>query len=276
MPARSPLLGAPHCYAIEVETALGSPLLAESPLREELADLIETTRAAFECRCYAWSTLPNRLRLVMQHLDRLPGDEQWIRARWIAGGGSPTTPASRLRERLTSVSGFMQTLLQRLARRHNSVRKGRGSIWARRYRACLLADDAATLVASWWCEQPLADATTAMVASSRGQPAGAVPLRLATPPIRIGPDEGWYTIDDGSPGLLPPPAGERSLWLERIGAEIAADMAIYRQALEHGWALGRPESLTGAVQRLGRESGRGRSRRVHELNDSLGLCGIWG
>lgn len=270
MPARTPLLGEPHCYAIEVETALGAPLLAGQPLAAELPGLLESVRAAFECRCYAWSTTPTRLRLVMQHLDRLPGDEQWIRARWIAGGGSASTPASRLRERLTSVSGFMQTLLQRLARRHNQLHGARGSIWARRYRACLLADDAATLVASLWCE---ADAT---VASSRGESAGAPPLRLATPPIRIGPDERWYTTDEGSPGLLPPPAEDRALWLMRIAAEIAEDLPAYRQALEHGWALGRSESLTGALQRLGRDTGRGRSRRPHDLNDALGLCGIWG
>jgi hypothetical protein len=231
-------------------------------------------RAAFEVRLYAWSATGTRLRLVLQHLDRVPNDDAWLRRRWTAAGGASTTPSNRLHVRLTSLAGFMQTLLQRLARHHNRVQGTRGSIWGRRYRACLLGDDPSVLAASVWCEA--GDRDDERIGGSIGLEASEPPVLLASPPLRIGPDGDWYATDEGSPGLMPPPSTERSHWVARVAADIADDLPAYRHALEHGWALGRPESLTGALQRLGREVGRGRSRRLHDLNDHIGLCGVWG
>lgn len=273
MAARSPLLGSPHCYLVEAETALGVPLMAEPDLVDLVPQVMEAVRNTFDVRLYAWSMTGSRLRLVLQHLHQLAGDDQWVRNRWQRLGTTSSIPIDRLRTRMTSLSGFMQTLLQRLARQRNRLHDGRGSIWARRYRACLLGDDSAVLIASAWCDYV---DTANVLRGSQGQPAGENPINLAAPPLRIGHDGDWYPGDDSFPGLMPPMGADRAMWLRRVAEEHVLGHTIYNHALEHGWALGRPESLTGALQRLGREHGRGRSRRVHELDDQIGLCGIWG
>lgn len=271
MPSRDPLLGHPHCYAVEIESAQALPILDR--LGSDLPRILEQVRSVFEARLYAWSATATRLRIVLQHVDRVGGDDAWLRDRWVKAGGIPGIKAEQLRRRLTSLAGFMQTLLQRLSRCHNAGRDQRGSVWARRYRACLLGDDDAVLAATLCCERRR-DAP--LLQSSAGAVAAAPPVRLAPPPIRLGPDGQWFHAEDGTPGLLPPPDDERPLWLARIAGEFSEDLERYDQALAHGWALGRSESLTGALQRLGRDEGRGRSRKLRDLGDRVGLVGLWG
>jgi len=270
MAGRSDLLGPPHTYAIAVRCALDQPLFASAADRDDAVAILEQVRDGYDARLYGWCLAPAGLHLVLSLPDRLPVDDAWLRQRWQRAGGAAAIPAERLRARLTSLGGCMQTLLQRLSRTWNRRHGRRGAIWAGRYRACLIADDAALLAAIAWFEGDLArDA----VASSR-DPHG--PL-LTTPPLRIGPDGKWYPADESPPGMPPPPAGERRAWIDRIAKELGPDHRhAYGEAMAHGWALGRPESLTGPLARLGRGPGRGRSRSLRHLDDDLGLCGVWG
>jgi hypothetical protein len=70
---------------------------------------------------------------------------------------------------------------------------------------------------------------------------------------------------------------EIQTWLDRFSATMRTEhLSMYGEAIQHGWALGRPESLTDVLTRLGRGQGRGRSRSLRDLSDELGLCGVWG
>lgn len=271
MPARDIVLGSPHAYYLSAASALGQPLFAAPDDRADALRVLEAVRATWDARLHAYALHAGGLHLVLALGDHRASDLAWLRARWRGGGGSPALDGERLRARLGSLSGFMQTLLQRISRGWNARHGGRGRLWAQRYRACLLADDAALLAASAWLESECASGA---VASSRD---GAATPRLAAPPLRIGPDEQWFAADDSPPGLPPPPADALRPWLARISAELGPEVrAVYGAALAHGWALGRPESLAAPLARLGRSGGRGRSRQLRHLEDALGLCGVWG
>jgi hypothetical protein len=276
VPQRSVILGEPHTYFVSVRSALGQHLFAEPVDRDATIRNLEEIRNAFASRCHAVALASDALHIVI-HLPPLPPNstEDQLRARWMSAGGRSTMPLARLRQRLSSLSGFMQTLLQRLSRdwnrRHGSV----GSLWARRYRACLLADDAALLAAIAWVEEELGP--SALVSSRTLRRSASSLLRLAIPPLRIGPDRQWFPADEGLPGVPPPANDDLHHWLARIAAELGPEhRRAYGDALQHGWALGRPESLTGPLARLSRVTGRGRSRRLRHLADDLGLCGVWG
>lgn len=275
MPQRSAILGPPHTYYVAIQTALGQPLFADPADRDRALRGLEQVREAFAARCHAFALAHDALHVVLYHPPDPAGDDDYLRDRWIAAGGRATVPPGRLRARLGSLSGFMQTLLQRLSRDWNRRHGTTGSLWARRYRACLLADDAALLAAVAWVEEELGltAASSSRTVRSEVQPI----VRLAAPPLRIGPDEQWFTADDGPPGIPPPANEDLRLWLDRIASELGPEhRRAYGEALQHGWALGRPESLTGPLARLARGSGRGRARRLRHLADDLGLCGVWG
>jgi hypothetical protein len=272
MATRDILLGAPHAYLITSQCVLNAPLFSDEPLRSGIAPLIETLRLAFAVRLHAFAVEPAALSLVVQHPPPAAGDELRLRERWTACGGTARIPIDRLRARLGSLSCFVQTLLQRAARLRNRTVGGRGSIFTARYRACLLADDAAVLAATTWVEARTPDA----LATSRDQAAGSGLVRLATPPLRVGPDGQWYAADDGPTSLPPPGDQERAQVLARLADDLARDLPHYDHALRRGLALGRPESLTAPLHRLGRSGGRGRRRQLRDLGDALGLCGVWG
>jgi hypothetical protein len=275
MPQRTAILGAPHTYYVAIHAALGQPLFADPADRAAALAGLEQVRDAFACRCHGVALAADALHLVIHHPHLPAGDDEYLRDRWVAAGGRSTVPPARLRRRLGSLSGFMQTLLQRLSRDWNRRHGGAGSLWARRYRACLLADDAALLAAVAWIEEDLG--ATALITSRTLRHDSAPAVRLAAPPLRIGPDQQWFPADDGPPGIPPPASGELRHWLDRIVGELGPEhRRAYGEALQHGWALGRPESLTGPLSRLTRGTGRGRSRRLRHLADELGLCGVWG
>ncbi|TVR08456.1 MAG: hypothetical protein EA401_13935 [Planctomycetota bacterium] len=76
---------------------------------------------------------------------------------------------------------------------------------------------------------------------------------------------------------MPPSPGNDQDLFDRFCQQLPSESADeYLKAALHSWALGRPESLTEALSRLARGPGRGRSRRARELDDELGLCGVWG
>ena len=270
--SRNHLIGHPHTYHIQLTTALDQPCFANAADQAELLALLERVRSVYDFRCYAWALAPERLELVLRHAPPTEDDER-LRQRWLGLGGSAALSAERLRTRLGSLGGLMQTLAQRSSaawhRRHGT----RGHLWAGRYRACLLADDAALLVACACCER----LPGAVQGSGRTQGRDEEPPPLLAPlPIRSLPDGLVIPADEAQLGLPHPlPDAEGQLMHEFV-AQIESALPSYVQALRHGWALGRPESLTDCVGRLGRSSGRGRSRQVRELDDELGLCGVWG
>jgi len=292
---RSAILGRPHTYLVQIRCALDQPLLAEADEALRLLTHLETVREAFDARVHAWLICRSGLALVFHHHAEFGHGEEHLRLRWRAAGGGTQVPFRRLLARLTSLSGFMQTVLQRYSRDWNQRRGRCGSIWAGRYRACLLADDAALLAAMAWLEDDCATASDAVM-SSRGRHspdataeaapvaslrlatgAGLLPVRLAAPPLRVSPDGTWFPTDEAPPGLAPPPEHEVQAWLDRLSAALGPDCRMrYGAALRQGWALGRPESLTDVLARLGRNQGRGRSRCRRDLQDDLGLCGVWG
>ena len=270
MPGRNQFFApAATCY-VSVRCALDQALFADSADRDDALAVIEQVRDGYDAALYAWCLSPSALHLVLRLPERLPIDDAWLRQRWQRAGGGSAISADRLRRRLTDLGGCMQTLLQRMSRARNRRHGTRGAIWAGRYRACLIADDAALLATIAWMEGDLArDA----VASSR---TASIP-RVTAPPLRVGPDGMWYPADECPPGLPAPELGERSDWMARIADELGRDnRQAYGEAITHGWALGRPESLTGPLARLGRGPGRGRSRTLRHLADDLGLCGVWG
>jgi hypothetical protein len=158
----------------------------------------------------------------------------------------------------------MQTLAQRYSRAYHARHGGRGHLWRERYHACLLADDSA-LIAAWaWLHRC-------------GRHHGQLSRPFTPLPLRQLPDGSAVAADEAPFGLPPPPAHVGTELAQHLADNLTGDdLAMYGQALNRSWCLGRPESLVEAQARLGRDVGRGRSRRRHELNDQLGLCGVWG
>ena len=273
-PLRSDLFGAPHTYLVTVRCAQDQPALARPGETQTLLAWCERLRQGFDARMFAFRIDRAAMTLVLRHREVADSDER-LRERWRSLDGS-TSALPRLRTRFTHLGGFMQTLLQRYSRDWNRRNQGSGHLWASRYRACLLADDAALLAAVVWVEDESLHERPAL-ASSRGQHDGTSAMVLSGLPLRLGPGDSLFTTDESPPGLAPPPESDNQRWLERFAFHLSAiDRRAYGRALACGWALGRPDSLSETIARLGRSSGRGRSRQLRDLDDQLGLCGVWG
>jgi hypothetical protein len=274
---RLSLQSLPGVHYVRVDTAHGHPAFAAGADRAALFTLIEGVRAVYEARLHGVAVTPSRLTLLVQ-----PGeandDDARLRRRWALLGGRSEPPPARLRARLGSLSGFMQTLLQRASRDWNRRHGSRGHLWAGRYRATLLADDRALLAAQTCLE----DALVAEIPAGTPVPAvrslGAPVLSLAGPVLRLAANGFVFPADEAPPACAPPPADTAAEHLARFLATVpAASRAVYAHALDHGWALGRPESLRAVLARLARSgAGGGRGRILRDLDDEWGLCGVWG
>lgn len=274
MPIRRDLIiGPPNQYYVRVDTALGSPVFADPAERAELTGLLEQLRPVFECRWFAWACEPASLHLVLAHRAEVLDSDDQLHRRWARLGGRNVPPANRLRERLGTLSGLMQTLLQRYSRGYHRRHGGSGHLWAGRYRASLLADDAALLAAVAWLEAEIG-AKLPPQASSHANRAGTP--QLAPVPLRRGPGGEALPADEAMPGMTPFPQDEVAAALAGFADSLAEDRGSYGDALARAWALGHPEALSETLARLGRSSGRGRSRQLRELDDQLGLSAIWG
>lgn len=274
---RRAIEGAPHTYYITGRSANDRPVLG--PLRDLRAftDLLERVRQVFDLRLYAFAVEPSAYHLVLRHADEAVEGDERLRERWALLGGRQPPDAARLRRRLTSLGGVMQTFTQRYSHEYHRRHGGRGHLWAGRYRACLLADDAALLAAVAWVEEETGARLPATATSRHRLRGGRGAPQLAPLPVRATPDGSAVPADDALLALPPPtPEDEQDLFLRFAAALDAPARAAYGAALRRAWTIGRPESLTEAVARLGRARGRGRSRRQRELDDDLGLCGVWG
>jgi hypothetical protein len=274
---RGVLVGAPHTYLVQVSTALGVSVFDRIDEADRLLTLLARLRSAFDVRLYGYLILPDGLRLVVRHHATVSEAEDRLRARWALIDGSPLTTIANIKARFASLGGFMQTLLQRYSRDWNRRNRSRGHLWAGRYRACLLADDNALLAAVAWVEDADLHAGRGVRCSADARRSSTPQVPLAPLPIRRGPDGSLYPGDESPPGL-PPLTDEdgRTGFFDWVTALPPDDLANYGVALSNGWALGRPESLSGLLSRIGRRGGRGRSRQLRELDDQLGLCGVWG
>jgi len=275
---RRHVIGAPHIYYLHARCALGQALLATAAEQQAMRSLLELLRRCFDLRVYAYAIEGDAYHLVLRHADRLVESDERLSQRWSLLGGRHGPPPERLRRRFTTLDGLMQTLAQRFSHDFHRRNGGRGSIWAGRYRACLLADDAALLAAVAWVEHGLGPKLPSC-ASSFAQRRRAVlePPQLARLPLRITPGGEVVPSDEAILNLPPPAAADEPSLLDRFVATLDSNaVAGYGEALARAWTLGRPESLTEALARLGRHSGRGRSRSLRELDDELGLCGVWG
>ena len=272
-PSRENIVGEPHCYCVHAHCALGQQIFSQGQEAEHFLELLEHLRHCFDLRIYAYAICPDRYYILLQHQERLLDNDQVIQDRWQEWtGSSRILPINKLREKMCSLSSIMQTLSQRYSRSYHSRHQGKGSIWASRYRACLLADDTALLASIAYLRsmQKQAVRMAPILGDDHGPSINPSPLReVAT---------GVITPTDEAPlGTHPPAAEEWPVLLDSFLEGISPDCYDdYRQALEHGWALGRPESLVPSLARMSRPSGRGRSRQLHDLNDDLGLCGLWG
>ncbi len=273
---RSHLSGAPHTYLVSVRCALGHPVFSDAEEALRLLHQLDALRVAFDARVYGYRIEADRFHLALRHQGTIGGSDDRMRARWQAiGGGLRTTPG-RIRTRLASLGGLMQTLLQRFSRDWNRRHGTTGHLWAGRFRSCLLADDAALLACVAWLEDPASHEQPAC-ATSTGRGAGPTALALASLPLRLAPDGSLFPADDAAMGMTPPAENALpGLFLSFARSLTPGDLTAYGEALSVGWALGRPESLSETVARLGRSTGRGRSRQLRELDDRLGLCGVWG
>jgi len=277
MPLRRDLLaGPPHSYYVQGHCAGDLAPLDEDESRYFLA-LLERIRRVFDLRLYAYLILPDGYRLVFRHAERVVDSTEHLRERWRLLGGRSAPREDRLRRRLTSLSGVMQTLTQRFSMEHHRRRGGQGHLWAGRYRACLLADDTALLAVVSWLERVAAATQPAERSSGSRRRGGDASPALAPLPLRATPGDEVVPADDSTMALPPPTAEKECELLDRFAGTLNAEnLASYGAAVDKAWTIGRPESLAEALARLGRQSGRGRSRRLRELDDELGLCGVWG
>ena len=182
----------------------------------------------------------------------------------------------------------MQTCCQRYSRQFHQRHQSTGQLWARRFRACLLADDTALLAAIAVCErtwkhrqdQQYPPVNSADSDLSLTELTGNSPRSASTHyscPLVVLPD-GQAVPADTAPiswlGSVPDEARDaQDLLLDQVSE---TSLLEYEQALFHGWCLGLSESLHEVSARLGRPSGRGRSRQIRELDDEWGLCGLLG
>jgi hypothetical protein len=273
---RKIVMGPPHTYVVQTETTQATPLFDHNETAHFL-NLISSLSQAFEVRIFGYRVIPSGFHLILRHVAVLNDSDDRLRKRWVSIGGSPMTPLGRIKHRFTSLAGFMQTLLQRFSRDSNRRHQRRGHLWASRYRACLLADDLALLACVAWAEQPTVHPQRVIATSATLHAIADSPITLTPLPLRRGPDGSWYTADESPPGLAPLRDHEvNALFTTFVQGISVNDLTRYGTALCHGWAFGRPDSLSQTTSRLSREAGRGRSRKIHDLDDKLGLCGVWG
>ncbi len=273
---RKMMMGPPHTYVVQAETTQATPLFDHDETAYFL-HLIETIRKPFDARIFGYRITPTGFYLILRHIAVLNDSDEHVRKRWQSMGGSPLTPLPRIKHRFTSLGGFMQTLLQRFSRDWNKRHSRRGHLWASRYRACLLADDLALLASVAWAELIPKPRTTFVATSASMSVVAETPIGLTPLPLRLGPDGSWYTADESPPGLTPLRDAQVNALFTTFAQGISPqDLTRYGTALCHGWAFGRPDSLSQTVSRLSRVGGRGRSRQIHDLDDQLGLCGVWG
>ncbi|MFW5844977.1 MAG: hypothetical protein ACOCXJ_01995 [Planctomycetota bacterium] len=273
-PQRHQLTGPPHTYYVTAQCALRQELLA-GPEAQHFLDLVADLCRCVDGNLFAYAIDADAYHLIIQHRDQVLDADQELQRRWRSfGGAAQAAQPDRLRTRFASLGGIMQTLAQRYSRAWHQRNGGRGGIWAERYRACLLADASALLCAVAWLEYGRAQGS---LLSSRGRHQRDSDPPLALLPLREHSDGSVLTADSEGLLLVPPAAERIQSLLDSFAAELDAEAyTAYEHALTHGWALGRPESLIEATARLGRSTGRGRSRRIRELDDQLGLCGFWG
>jgi hypothetical protein len=275
LPQRLQLAGPPHIYYVTGRCALNQPLFAQE---QEAAHFLTLAAALLRCadaNLFGYAIEGQAYHLIFQHREQVLDSDREILQRWRRfSGGGPGQQAGKLRARFASVGGIMQTLAQRYSRAWHQRHGGSGSIWAGRYRACLLADASGLLCAIAWLEYACAER---MLLSSRGRHQPEHEPQLASLPLREHRDGSVTPADEGALLTVPPPPSRIQELIDLFADDIDDDsFQVYGHALDHGWALGRPESLIEATARLGREGGRGRSRRIRELDDVLGLCGFWG
>ncbi len=273
---RAAIISAPGVYYVNTTSTLAHPVFGLTEDRERFLTLLESVRAVFDARIFAYVLTRTDVHLIVHQRDESNEADSVLRARWRRLGARALPTAARLRARFCSLGGFMQTLLQRFSREWNQRHRSRGRIWASRFRSALLADDRALLAATGWLEHELGGATEST--SSRGMRSiREARVNLAPPPLRIGPGEHMFPTDESPPGCSPPMSRDHDQWLERFATAVSTEArAAHGRALRSGWALGRPESLASVLTRLTRGGGRGRGRKLRELDDELGLCGVWG
>ena len=263
---RQRLLGAPHIYYLTLQTALDQPVFTEEAERDDFLELLELVRTVFAAQLFGWRLDSAQIHLALRLDPRIRDPE----ARLDLLGSRNHPSHERLQQRLGSIGSLMQCLGQRFAHRSHARHGSRGHFWAGRYRNCLLADDAALLASIAWLERPGA-------ASSACHRGGDRPPRLSRLPLRVLPGGLAVPADEAQLGFPPPAPTDEHQAFQAFCQELDEDsLRSYGQALTRGWALGRPESLTESLDRLGRSSGRGRSRQIRELEDWQGLCGLWG
>ena len=262
----------PHgLYYVCATLAAGHPGLTAGSERERFLTLLERVRTTFQARLFAYGIDAQGVRLVVATRDHRHELEGRLRDRWRRLSPRSVPPTARLRARLGSLSGFMQTVLQRFTRDSNQRHGRSGALWAGHYRSTALADDRSLLAALHWIE-------SAPGQSSFGcHDLAPALVDLAPPPLRTGPGDFLCPADEAPPGCFPVPEGTIDQHLLRFSAAISVEAGqAHGRALAAGWALGRPESLGGVISQLGRTRGRGRMRQVRDLDDELGLCGVWG
>jgi hypothetical protein len=273
---RHAIVASPSTYYVNVCAALDHSVFATNTDRAYFLSLVEELRRVFDVRVFAFALTRSQLHLLVQHREKLHESDDVLRNRWARLGSRGVPTPARLRARFSSLGGFMQTLLQRFSREWNRRHASRGRLWAGRFRAALLADDRALLAAIAWIEDER-HVEHSLASSRNAHGSGAEPIQLAPPPLRIGPDDFIFPADESPPSCAPPVGHDHDRWLERFAAGVShTARAAYGRALRSGWALGRPESLASVLAKLARGDGRGRGRKLRELDDDLGLCGVWG
>lgn len=273
--ARQNILGHPDVYLIRLTCALGHHAFAEQDDVDSLLKLLSILCEGFRVRLFAYRLDAHELTLIIRHEHDIADTDANLRKRWqTIGGRSSTMTTARLRRRLGSLEGFMQILAQRSSRNWNLRHHSRGHLWAGRYRACLLADDAALLAGIAWLE---CASRPNPQASSQGKHGSSLKPSLSGLPIRMTHGDLALPADEAPPGCPPPSDEDLQRCFDQYCSHFSPQCrSAYGTALTRGFALGRPESLSETIARLGRQNGRGRSRKLRELDDQRGLCGVWG
>lgn len=269
------MLAAPHCYCVRAQCALEQALFAQADEAQLFLLHLEEIRLCYDLRIYGYAISKNSYAIILQHQERILDRDDILQNRWQKLTGSHKFyPANVLRDRFNDLTQIMKSLNQGYSRAYHQRHGGRGSIWAERYRSCLLADDTAIIACMSWIDTQ--QGHIVKYPNSPSKQHTALPL-ISPAPLREVAQKVIIPSDEAPLGTVPPLAEEWPLLLQDFFHGISNESRdIYATAISKGWALGKAESLVPCLSQLSRSEGRGRSRQLRDLNDDLGLCGVWG
>jgi hypothetical protein len=247
------------------------PLLADCA--NYLADILPRWRRAMQITLWHAHVEQHQLRLLFRHRTQARGTPHQWQMNYQQWQPRSRLQADAIEQRLTSLGGCMQVLTKEISQHINRKTNNRGTCWEPRFRCCLLADDSALCAMALSMHQE----KTALKGESANiwQPHHDAALNCSALPLLRLPSGQVIPADQGPLGTLPS-VGDENLLADLQSENNHVDYLAWRSVWDKALAIGRPESLAETLGRFERPPSRGRRRRMRDLGDSWGLCGVWG